>query len=282
MMRAYGHLGTMAAVLLGLAACSDRAPGAGNGAGDVAAAGVGNHAVPAPPPPVPPRASVGVTIERKDDVLEFGYAWPKEAAAIPPLDAWLRAHADMQYGQAHKEGEEGREVSRQGDFPFHPYSFDQKWSVVADLAPVLVMQAEGYSYTGGAHGMPFVASLIWDRAAGKALATGVLIDRTALARLAHDAFCRELDRQRAEKRGSAVTPGADDPIPEFNRCVDMTQQEILPFSRGGKGLDGIRVVIGPYAAGPYVEGSYQIDLPLTKALLPAIRPAYRHWFSLRD
>src|SRR5689334_6358577 len=40
-----------------------------------------------------PATASAVTIADKSEVLEFSYAWPAEAAAIAPLDSWLRGNA---------------------------------------------------------------------------------------------------------------------------------------------------------------------------------------------
>ncbi len=218
-------------------------------------------------------------IERKDAVLEFSYEWPAVAVAIAPLDAWLRSQAETHFQDAYGSAQEGRAMSEKGSYPFHAYEYRQSWNAVADTPAVLVMQGDGYSYTGGAHGLPFTVALIWDRAAQRRLAAREVIDISRLAGAARGAFCKELDRQREEKRGAPVDPANDGGIAEFNRCVDMKQQEIMPISRGGKALDTIRVVIGPYEAGPYAEGSYEIDLPVTPALVEAVLPAYRGWFA---
>ncbi|OYW87530.1 MAG: hypothetical protein B7Z20_04895 [Sphingobium sp. 32-64-5] len=218
-------------------------------------------------------------IERKDEALDFKYDWPGPAAAIGPLDAWLRSHADTQYKKAHADADNGRTMARKDGYPFRQYSFAQSWDSVADLPGVLVLESSGYSYTGGAHGMPFTTSLIWDRKAGKRLATKDLVDTARLTASARDAFCAELNRQREEKRGEKVDPDAKDGIAEFNQCPVMAEQEVIPMSRGKRALDTLRVVIGPYVAGPYVEGSYKIDLPMTPAMIAAINPAYRGWFS---
>ncbi len=226
-----------------------------------------------------PTKGADAAIVRQDAVLEFRYEFPGEAAAIAPLDTWLRAHADGQYRQAHKDAAAFKETADKEGFPFHKYSYDQKWEVVANLPAALVMESNGYSYTGGAHGMPFTTSLIWDRAAGQRLGTAAILDKGVLAKAAYDAFCNELDRQREEKRGEPVNPKADGGISDFNTCPMMGSQEIIPLSRKGRALDTIRVVIGPYVAGPYVEGSYEIELPVTTAMLAAVKPAYRGWFS---
>jgi len=41
----------------------------------------------------------------------------------------------------------------------------------------------------------------------------------------------------------------------------------------------IGVLIDPYAAGPYAEGGYEVTLPVTPAVLRAVKPEYRALFA---
>ena len=256
---------------LALSACSEGQPAAATNASQVAPVNA------AGPVTAPPPAAEAVKIERKDKLLEFEYGWPAQAAAIMQLDAWLHSHADGQFEKAHREAEDGLESAEANDYPFNPYSYQQTWGVVADTPDALVMDSDGYTYTGGAHGMPFTTSLIWDRKARKRLATKDVIDVGQLAAVARAPFCRELERQRIEKRGGEADLGGT--ITEFDQCVAVTDGEIVPMSRGGRALDTILIVLGPYVAGPYVEGSYVIELPVDAKLMGAVKPAYRGWFA---
>jgi hypothetical protein len=41
----------------------------------------------------------------------------------------------------------------------------------------------------------------------------------------------------------------------------------------------IGILIGPYEAGPYAEGDYEITLPVTPEVLAAVKPEYRADFA---
>ena len=56
------------------------------------------------------------------------------------------------------------------------------------------------------------------------------------------------------------------------------KQVLAPTSRDGKLIDGIQVTIGPYGAGPYAEGSYDIKLPVDAAIYKAIKTEYQDAF----
>ena len=216
-------------------------------------------------------------VEEKGEFLEFSYGWPAQAAAIPALDQWLRSNMAHHRTRMTALGREAAEDARKNGWPERRYDYVQTWEVAADTPALLVLYAQGYEYTGGAHGMPFPATLIWDKAKGVRLATNALIDPAALAKATKARFCKALDAQRAEKRGEAVNP--NEPIPEFGRCVALEAQEIVPVSTGGKAIDLIRIEIMPYEAGPYAEGIYTVDLPVDTAVRGAVKPAWKAAFG---
>ena len=88
-------------------------------------------------------------------------------------------------------------------------------------------------------------------------------------------FCAELDRQRAEKRGAPVVRSGDD---DFTACIDPMEQVLVPTSKDGKRIDSFTVVVGPYSAGPYAEGSYDVPVAVDAAVRKAIRTEYQDGF----
>jgi len=86
-----------------------------------------------------------------------------------------------------------------------------------------------------------------------------------------------LDAQRLEKRGELLK---GDPS-NFTQCIDPSPYPILFGSSNGKTFDRITVMVPPYEAGPYAEGSYEIDLPVTSALIAALKPRFRPAFSAK-
>lgn len=245
---------------------------------DRAAAGQPSAAPTAAAAPATPRAA---PVEIKSDRagLEFEYGWPAAAAAIPPLDQWLRANAESLRAKAEKNATEDKATAAKDGYPFHGHSYQEAFAVAADTPRALVLQSEGYVFTGGAHGMPIHTVIIWDKAAQKRLPTSALIDVAAFKRLANDRFCAALDGEREKRRGAPVEPAGPDGISSFTECVDLAKQTLLPISTGGTGLDTLRVVIGPYEAGPYAEGTYVIELPFDARLMAAVKPGWKDAFT---
>lgn len=216
-------------------------------------------------------------IASKTELLEFSYGWPAEAIRIAPLNTWLKGNGDGIFKKWHADARRAFADSRKDGWVWRTYSYGERYAVQADTPRMLVLVSEGYQYTGGAHGMPISTAIIWDKQQARRLATTQIIDLPALKAVAEARFCEALDAERATRRGEPVPPDRPD---MFDECIDITKQLVVPVSKGGSALDTVRVMIGPYEAGSYAEGSYVIDLPVTGDLLPVIRPAYRGIFAV--
>jgi hypothetical protein len=90
-------------------------------------------------------------------------------------------------------------------------------------------------------------------------------------------FCVLLDRERAKRREEPVKK--DD---FFANCPALSSVSILlEDSDKNRRFDHILVTADPYVAGPYVEGAYEISLPLTEAMIERLKPEYRASFEPR-
>jgi len=211
-------------------------------------------------------------------LYSFSYAIPPQAAAIPALRARLLADRAAQLAKVrHDAAAEAAEAKRAG-FPVRKFEYQQAWQVVTSLPGWLSLSASTYSYTGGAHGMTWSSAMLWDRKAARARnPLDLFTSKPALSEAIRTGFCAALNRQRAEKRGEPVKPGSTD---EFDRCIDPVGQTVLLGSRGRRAFDRIGILVAPYEAGPYAEGSYEVTVPVTPAVLAAVRPQYRSSFAL--
>jgi hypothetical protein len=99
----------------------------------------------------------------------------------------------------------------------------------------------------------------------------------ALAEAIRGPFCKALNRERTARRGEPVMADSDDP---FDQCIDPTASTVILGSSNRQQFDRVGILIGPYEAGPYAEGAYEITLPVTKAVLMAVKPQYRSIFAL--
>ena len=90
-------------------------------------------------------------------------------------------------------------------------------------------------------------------------------------------FCAALNQQRAEKRGEPVDPKSKQ---EFDTCIDPAKQTVILGSTDKAHFNRIGILVDPYAAGPYAEGNYEVTLPVTAAVLKAVKPLYRRAFAV--
>jgi len=216
--------------------------------------------------------------EERTNSFEFDYSYPAEAAAIPALAAELEADLAKQRRELVAAAREGQVAAKESGFPFNPYSYSAGWSVVTELPGWLSLSAGASTYTGGAHPNHWSQALLWDKAAGQSRrATDLFTSRGALAAAIRDPFCKALNRERAARRGEPIDPNSDD---MFDQCVDPTESTVILGSSNKQQFDRIGILIAPYEAGPYAEGDYEITLPVTKAVLAAVKPQYRSVFAL--
>ena len=273
-----GKAGPFLGLALLLCACSpspedEAASGAQDRRNDIATANFVDRMAGEEQPAPPAKA---FQQSEKTGLLEFLYAWPAEAAAVPAIEAKFRKDMETGRADALKMAEQDRKSAQQSGFPFHAHSLETRWTVAADTPRFLSLQSSRYTYTGGAHGMTGYDALLWDRERKRETAFAALMTSpAAFAAAIRDRFCDALDKARMEKRGEPVKRSNDD---DFTKCIDPMKQVLVPTSKDGKLIDGVTVIIGPYSAGPYAEGSYDVALPVDAAMRQAIRTEYQGAF----
>ena len=221
-----------------------------------------------------PVAARNVTVE--NDAYEFSYSYPAEAGAIPALRALLDEDLEKERTELISDSKEGQEDARKNGYPFNAYSHSIEWQVVTDMPAWLSMSTLVGYFSGGAHPNYGYEALLWDKIAGLGRQpTDLFTSKAALAAAIRDPFCKELEKERAKKRGNEKWGGD---ISEFTKCIDPTEQTVILGSSNGKAFNRIGVLISPYAAGPYAEGSYEVTVPVTAKVLAAVRPEYKATF----
>lgn len=273
--RYHGWAGSLVTATLLLSGCSrpdaqDDGNVAANAAVRAFADRMAGTARPSSPPAKPFARS------EKADLLEFVYSYPAQAAAVPTLVARFDKAMTESRADALKMAQADRKAAGESGFPFHAHSLETRWTVMADTPRFLALESSNYIFTGGAHGMTGYDALLWDRQRQRETDFAALMtSEAAFATAIRAPFCTGLDQQRAKKRGAPVVPGDDD----FTKCIDPMKQVLTPTSSDGKLVDGVQVTIGPYGAGPYAEGSYDVRLPVDAAMYKAIKTEYQDAFA---
>jgi hypothetical protein len=219
--------------------------------------------------------------ERDGGSRDFSYAWPAAVAAHPALASQLAAERDRILADEKAEWAAGLADSPADCVPCRTRTFAKQWAVVADTPGFLSLSGDFATYTGGAHGMYGLESLVWDKAMRRGVSgAGMFRSADALDAALGSRLCAALNRQREEKRGEPVPPPDADDI-GFNSCQSVADATVLIGSSTGKAFDRIGIWFGPYVAGPYAEGAYELDFPVDAAVLRAVKPEYAGAFAVK-
>jgi hypothetical protein len=201
-------------------------------------------------------------------LLDFRYAWPAEAAAIPALRAELRRRMERAHEESLAAARETRDASREARVPFHTEYFDEAWSLEAANDRFLSLTADVHTDNNGAHPNRNFEALIWDRARGRATSAAALLGPAALARMSAR-YCAALNAQVAAR-------GAEPPAP----CPPLAER-VLAFSdkdHDGR-FDALHVLIAPYVAASYADGTFVVDVPFGRGDLDGLAAADRAVFE---
>lgn len=267
---------TVAALTIAVAACGSGEGEAQQGAGARATA-VATAPSASATESAPPAAATARKVAVENELYSFAYAWPAAASAIPQLAAALEADLARQQGELAAQAAEDRKAREGEDFPYHQHMRTIEWQVVTQIPGWLSLSSHGAGYSGGAHGMTWFGSLLWDKAANQEReVTDLFKSAAALSAAIRTPFCAALDRERARRRGAPVNRASGD---TFDECIDPVKSTLILGSSNRRQFDRIGVLVGPYEAGPYAEGEYEVTLPVTAAVLAGVRPEYRAAFG---
>ncbi len=221
----------------------------------------------AAPRPIP---ASDFLIRQSSPTLSWRWRIAPEAATQPALLREMRSAALKDAAKEAATANRDAASARKAGFPFHRYEVIGDWSLAADTPHLLALSGLTYSFTGGAHGNTGYAAKIWDKQSRRTVTIEALFSDWPRARkLLEPVFCRALaDEQKQRRAGQAATP-------DFEKCPKLSEQPIVPWGDLGTNAAQFRVLLGPYVAGPYAEGSYLITLPWPDAVKALVRPAYR-------
>ena len=234
-------------------------------------------AAPAQPDPAPPEEGpiTRQTANRDSPLLDFEYSWPQAIASETQLVAHLSEDLSTTYDEALKNAREYKLLMEQNNGPFHQNSFLRIWSLEGQTERLTSLVANTDAYTGGAHPNHDSSALLWDRSADKPIELAQLFESpNALEGAVRARFCELLDDERAKRREGEKLEG------EFSECPAFSELTIVPADGNGTGpFDTIHLIADPYVAGPYAEGAYEIEVPVSAALISALKADFRSDFE---
>ena len=217
-------------------------------------------------------------LDFKNSLLSWHVGWPAEVSAIPALLAAIRDPALKNKASLLKTAAEDKADRTKRGYPFNAYESSLEVAVAGDSAALLSLTSDWFEYTGGAHPNHGTKAILWDRKSNRIVTLGSLFTNGAgaLDALLRKDYCAALDEQRAKNRGPEESK---DPADMFNTCPKFSELALIPEGRPGRPFGNVMVHADPYVAGPYVEGDSDIALPVTAALVAALKPEYRENFA---
>lgn len=221
------------------------------------------------------RDAQSVVIERQNELYEFGFSYPREAAAIAALDEMLRDQARGSEKEIEAMARKEAEIRRKQETPFHGLYSKTVFGLQGNTQRFLSLVSTVDVYTGGAHPNRGSDALLWDRVAEKPVDIAVLFgsadNRDAALR---GDFCAKIEAARRDRVGDVP----DDSM--FADCPDLDSITIAPADSDGDGLfDRFHLIADPYVAGSWAEGDYEIDIPADAKIVTLVAQPYRDGFE---
>jgi len=217
--------------------------------------------------------------EKGGGSLDLAYKWPAKVSAEPELAAQLDAHRTKIFAETKSDWEASVADCPEEAVSCRNYSYANAYEVVTDLPRFLSLSNSFSTYTGGAHGIYGRGSQIWDRQAKKLVdPEAMFASPDALSRAVSAKACVALNRLRTERRGELVEVGAGE-WPD--NCPGLDEVTVFLGSSNGKTFDRLGLYYGPYVAGPYAEGDYEVTLPMDAAMIAAVRPEFASAFGAK-
>lgn len=212
----------------------------------------------------------------KTKYADVQFSYPPEAAAVPALVRKFRAELAKERSSALSCGKEESAIRIKTGGQAIACSSMTKYATSGQSPRLLSLAKNYYAFTGGAHGNGGTTGLLWDRIAGKEVTfTSLFQTSTAFESPLRATYCRALTAERRKRRGPDYRPSSM--TPEFGACPKLSELALVPS--GSPRFTQVHLIAAPYTAGPYVEGEYDIAVPVTPALIAALKPEYRASFA---
>jgi hypothetical protein len=218
------------------------------------------------PPPVEERATAEYTLRITRAPIEL-----EHRSLLRAVEAQLAQIRDEFVGQALAAREEG--------FPF-----EQPWSLELSVEPVLqsdeLVQLEltGYEFTGGAHGMPLLASYTYLPKSSSLMTIEDWFADAAVWEVLSAAAVDALVAQLGDVLGDAPEGAALEWIQTGASADPANFAHYRPLLDGDGRIRAFEFTFQPYQVGPYAIGTPKVEIPL--ALYAAhLAPEHRGLFA---
>jgi len=235
-------------------------------------------AVPATAQPAPEPAQEGPvtrqTANRESQLLDFEYSWPEAISPEPQLVARLKDDLSKSYDEALQNARENKADTEKFGGPFNQNSFLRVWTLEGQTQRFFSLVSNTDTFTGGAHPNHTTSALLWDRSSHSEIPIAQLFQSAeAFEAALRPQYCKLLDAERLKRREGETLDG------DFSQCPPFSDLTIAPAGSGSGAFKAIQLIADPYVAGPYAEGSYEIEIPVSAELVAALKPVFRGDFE---
>src|SRR5690606_13536872 len=185
---------------------------------------------------------------------------PEALKAHPDLHARLYAEEVRKLRQF-AEGAQG-DLTEAGAATDRPkYENAVTLTAAAETAKLFSLKRVSFDYSGGAHPNPLTRGILWDKALKRQIGLGDLFRKGADLSPVDAALCSALNAAKRERVPDGVSITFDSKPFACPRAA-TTAFVLAPGDEPGKAA-GLTFLIGPFQAGPYVEGGYAVPIPAT-------------------
>ena len=204
------------------------------------------------------------------EFVDFRYSFPTIVGSYPKLLATMHADRSERFEEALSNARDDAEIRRPENFPFHQHQFWRDWLVTGQTDRLVALRSQTETFTGGAHGMHSTGLLLWDKEKNRASEFAELFaSASGYWPILEMPFCAALAAERLRRVDM-----------KNGECPKRKELVLVPADTNSDWMfDTIKVVADPYVAGAYAEGRYEIALPVTSALIAALKPEYRSSFE---
>lgn len=241
-----------AALAAGLSACNrDREPATPDAPATAAT----------PATVTPADAAAPMAFESKTPYADVSLTLPDALKRQTDLHARLYAE-EVRLLREFAEGAQG-ELTEAGADTDRP-KFEKAVTVTAALetGKLFSLKRVDFDYSGGAHPNTLSSGILWDKALKRRLGLADLLRKNADLSVLDQALCSAINTaRRARVPDSASISLGGPPGAACPRAAD-TPFVLAPGTVNGKAA-GLIFLIGAYQVGPYVEGGYEIAIPVT-------------------
>lgn len=213
----------------------------------------------------------------KSSLYELHLRVPAAAMTIAPLRDRILALYKKDADEAKSDAKDDKD----GNPSFQPYTIETTWRVTFENAAVLSLSGETYADTGAAHPNDGFQTLVWDKAAGRAVPVDALFapgqakaGMTAIADAAAKAWTETYTQRSGQKPG----PNADMAKDGIGARAEKLATYALTYAKGQTTANGIVLLYGAGQVWPHVLGDFRLSVPAA-VFAPYLAPRWKAVFA---